>query len=97
MPVIKKCEEAVGSITKADFAELKNLSNPPTVVKTIVDMLLLMFGIQPLQTYNHKTNKKEPDTWAAFKKFISDPYVINKFHSYDTQGMSKSIYKKLKK
>ena len=45
MPVIKKCEEAVGSISKSDFAELKNLSNPPTVVKTIVDMLLLMFGI----------------------------------------------------
>ena len=71
------CEQAINSIDKKAFAELKGLSTPPIAVKMIADMITLMFGLKPLMTFNPATNKKEPDSWPAFKKFIADPYVMN--------------------
>ena len=97
MPYVKKCEEAMACVSKGDFAELKNLNNPPVLVKMVADLIALMFSVQPVPTFNPKTNKKEPDSWPAFKKFIAEPYVANKFLGYDTQAMSVSLYKKLKK
>ena len=74
------------SIDKKDLVELKNLKNPPTIVREIITAVCILFNIKPVKKKDSE-GKFFYDYWAPSVKFLLQPDLIAKMVQYDKDNV----------
>ena len=75
--------KALDSLTKGDISEVKNFTNPPPAVKTVMDGICIMF-------------EEKPD-WDAAKKILANGEFLKNLKTYDKDNIPVKILTKLRK
>ena len=56
-----------------DIILLKNMLNPPSTVKLVMESICVIKGVPPMQIPNPKNPKEKiPSYWEASKKILND-------------------------
>ena len=67
----------IAGISRNDLVEIKAMNNPPELIKQIVCMIQVQFGIPPNDV-----------TWANWKKMTANPgNLISQFAGYEKEGL----------
>ena len=80
-PVYDAALKAVQTLTVASIDEIRSYRNPPTLVKSVIQMLTVLF--------------KMPPTWESSKQLLISEGFFDMLLYFDKENISDSVYKKL--
>lgn len=73
-PALAAAKEGVKNIKKADFNEIKSLSSPPTIVRLVMELVIVLMGERQKDWNNIKKVIRGEDFLNSILNF--DPYVL---------------------
>jgi dynein heavy chain 1, cytosolic len=81
-PAIIEAQQAVKSIKKQNLVELKNLANPPSVIKLALESICLLMN-------------QETTDWKSIRSIIMKEGFINSIINFQTDDITKEIKNKM--
>jgi len=82
LPALNSAIKALDSISKNDITIVKTFTNPPILVKVVMEAVCLMFD-------------QKPD-WESSKKLLGDSQLLDKLKNYDKDNIDEKTLKKIK-
>ena len=71
MPILQEAIDALNVLNKDDISKIKKSSNPPQLVKDVMEAICILFDVDPPKKQNPDNMKMEPQWWEASQKFMS--------------------------
>uniref|UniRef100_A0A7S1PHU2 AAA+ ATPase domain-containing protein n=1 Tax=Percolomonas cosmopolitus TaxID=63605 RepID=A0A7S1PHU2_9EUKA len=90
-PALDKAVQALSSITSKDIAFIRNLANPPFLVKLVLDgvLLLRLFPINKVHTMTDKNGIKViKDSWDKSKRMMNQPGFLRALLSFEKDSIN---------
>merc|ERR1719220_850100 len=78
----------MNSVKKADITELKALSNPPVIVKQVLEAAIILLD---------PAVRAADLTWKNIKSYLADPAFLTKMKIFDKDNVAKHTMKRLGK
>jgi len=96
MPAYNKAIAALDTISQNDLTIVKSLPNPPNGVKLTMEVVCILFNIQPKMVPREDGMGKRPDYWESAKKsLLSDPKLLPNLKEFDKDHIDPAIIKKI--
>ncbi|XP_069117336.1 dynein axonemal heavy chain 6-like isoform X3 [Argopecten irradians] len=83
LPALQNAVEALETLDKADIAEIRVYTSPPTLVMTVISAVCVLF-------------QKKTD-WGTAKQLLGDPSFLKKLTQFDKSSVPEKTFHKLKK
>ena len=83
MPAYHKAVKALSKLDKKDISEMKTFTTPPEMVGVVMEAVCLLLG--------------RKQTWVEAKKVLGELNFLDQLKTYDKDGLTSRIVKKLSK
>lgn len=97
IPALNAAISALNTLKPADITMIKSMSNPPALVKLVMESVCVMKGIKPERKPDPSgSGKMVEDFWGASKKLLGDLKFLDSLKSYDKDNIPPAIIKKIR-
>ena len=94
LPALDAAVACLKNLKLSDISEVAKYSNPPLLVKLVIEALCVMFNIAPTKV--GEAGKKVDDYWQPGKKLLGDARgTLDKMFEYDKDNISDRVIKKI--
>ena len=83
MPALLHAQEMIKKLEKKMIDEMKQMKNPPSGVKIVMEAICVMKSVKPVVT--RSGGKTVYDYWESSKKVLADPKYVNWIYSFDSE------------
>ena len=99
IPALESAMKALKVLKVSDLAYLKQLQNPPYVVKLVMESCCVMLGVKPDRVKDPEGGtKKVNDYWGPAKKLLADPKgLLQNLQSYDKDNIPDKVMRSIRK
>eukprot|EP00960_Hanusia_phi_P059292 764127-Hanusia_phi.AAC.2 len=94
LPALDEAVACLKNLKLSDIGEVAKYSNPPVLVKLVLESLCVMFQIAPTKV--GEAGKKVDDYWPPGKKLLGDAKgLLDKMFDYDKDHIPDKVIKKI--
>lgn len=97
MPILESALRALEVLNKDDISKMKKGSNPPQLVKDVMEAVCILLKVEPPRKQDPNTMKMVPQWWEASMKVLSKSEFLEELREYDKSTMTEKMIKELQK
>merc|ERR1711892_1632521 len=95
MPALQSAVSALNTLKPSDISNLKSMSSPPELVRTVLEAICIMKGIKP-ERKPDANGKMADDYWGQAKKMLGDMKFLDSLKTYDKDNIPGPTIKKIR-
>ncbi|XP_067685210.1 dynein axonemal heavy chain 3-like [Haliotis asinina] len=95
LPALNAAVAALNTLKQNDISIVKNLQNPPSGVKLVMEAVCIMKGIKPERKVD-PNGKTGEDYWAPARKMLGDMKFLESLKEYDKDNIPAATIKKIR-
>uniref|UniRef100_A0A673Y3P9 Dynein axonemal heavy chain 3 n=1 Tax=Salmo trutta TaxID=8032 RepID=A0A673Y3P9_SALTR len=95
MPALEAALSALDTLKPSDITVVKSMSNPPGLVKLVMESICIMKGIKP-ERKPDPGGKMIEDFWGPSKKLLGDMKFLENLKAYDKDNIAAANIKKIR-
>uniref|UniRef100_A0A673Y2U6 Dynein axonemal heavy chain 3 n=1 Tax=Salmo trutta TaxID=8032 RepID=A0A673Y2U6_SALTR len=97
MPALEAALSALDTLKPSDITVVKSMSNPPGLVKLVMESICIMKGIKPERKPDPGgSGKMIEDFWGPSKKLLGDMKFLENLKAYDKDNIAAANIKKIR-
>ncbi|XP_029639148.1 dynein heavy chain 3, axonemal-like isoform X2 [Octopus sinensis] len=96
IPALESAIHALNTLKPSDITLLKTMSNPPTVVKLVMESVCVMLMIKP-ERKPDGSGKMFDDYWGPSLKLLGDMKFLEKLKTYNKDNIAPAIMSRIRK
>ncbi|KAM6951542.1 dynein axonemal heavy chain 3 [Aplochiton taeniatus] len=97
MPALEAALSALDTLKPADITVVKSMTNPPGLVKLVMESICVMKGIKPERKPDPGgSGKMIEDYWGPSKKLLGDMKFLENLKAYDRDNIPAANIKKIR-
>lgn len=94
---LDEAENALKVLTKDDISKIKRSSNPPALIKSLMEAVCILLGVEPVKKQNPNTLKMEQQWWEPSLKVLSRTDLIKDLEEFKKEEITAKQIKQLQK
>lgn len=87
---------ALDTLKPADINYVKNLKNPPTAVKVVMEAVCVILEVKPGRVPDPTSGKMTLDYWPPSVKLLNDKDFLGMLKGYDKDNIPEKIISKIR-
>ncbi|XP_078044753.1 dynein axonemal heavy chain 7 isoform X4 [Augochlora pura] len=96
MPILKRAEAALGTLTSADIAVVRAMKQPPYGVKLVIETVCVLKQIKPMRVQQADGTQVD-DYWKAALRMLSDLKFLDSLLNFDKDNIPDNVIEKIRK
>ncbi|XP_076387685.1 dynein axonemal heavy chain 7 [Megachile rotundata] len=96
MPILKRAQAALDTLTTADIAVVRAMKKPPQGVRLIVESICVLKQVKPERIQQPDGSFVE-DYWKAALRMLSDARFLDSLLNFDKDNIPDSVIEKIRK
>ncbi|KAL7390222.1 hypothetical protein ABVT39_017308 [Epinephelus coioides] len=97
MPALEAALSALDTLKPSDITVVKSMTNPPALVKLVMESICIMKGIKPERKPDPSgSGKMIEDFWGPSKKLLGDLKFLESLKAYDKDNIPAPHIKKIR-
>ena len=97
LPLLEKAKRDLDSLTNDEISKVKGSSNPPELVRKVMEAVCILLNETPPKKQNPETMKMEPQWWEASKKVLARADFLKTLKNYNTEDVTEKHVQALQK
>ena len=97
LPILQEAIDALNVLNKDDISKIKKSSNPPQLVKDVLEAICILFDVDPPKKQNPDNMKMEPQWWEASQKLMSKGDFLKELVAFKKEDITEKQVKNLQK
>ncbi|XP_076302983.1 dynein axonemal heavy chain 7 [Lasioglossum baleicum] len=96
MPILKRAQAALDTLTTADIAIVRAMKQPPYGVKLVIETICVLKQVKP-QRVQQPDGSQADDYWKAALRMLSDAKFLDSLLNFDKDNIPDSVIDKIRK
>ncbi|XP_076646690.1 dynein axonemal heavy chain 7 [Halictus rubicundus] len=96
MPILKRAQAALDTLTTADIAIVRAMKQPPYGVKLVIETICVLKQVKP-QRVQQPDGTHADDYWKAALRMLSDAKFLDSLLNFDKDNIPDSVIDKIRK
>ncbi|GAB1599972.1 hypothetical protein Ahia01_000274700 [Argonauta hians] len=97
IPALESAIHALNTLKPSDITLLKSMTNPPTIVKLIMESVCVMLSIKAERKPDGASGKMIEDFWGPSLKLLGDMKFLEKLKTYNKDNIPPAIMFRIRK
>ncbi|XP_066592221.1 dynein axonemal heavy chain 7-like [Prorops nasuta] len=90
MPILKRAEDALKTLTVADIAVVKAMKSPPYLVRLVMEAICVLRQVKP-EKIQGKDGHAVADYWKASLRILSDTRFLDSLVNFDKDNIPQNV------